>query len=107
MRAVLRRASLRGCTIPMLCALLLPVASSATEIWNPDQPQEGEWDLAPRKIWEVDRVAGEAFGIPAELRVMKDGTCVFHDFQKHISHILDGAGGFNELKSASTKPSAS
>jgi hypothetical protein len=58
-----------------------------------DEPQRGEWDFAPQKIWEVNRAGDTAFGRPAELRVAADGTLYCHDFDQQVSHIFapDGA----------------
>ncbi len=77
-----------------LGSLLSPAFTIAAEVSNADRPLAGDWDLNPRQAWAVSAIDDEQFGRPAELRVMKDGTVFFHDFQQHISHILDRDGTF-------------
>jgi hypothetical protein len=61
---------------------------------NTDEPVYGRWDFAPRLLWQVAELQGQAFAIPAELRVSADGTLFLRDFSKNLSFVMDADGGF-------------
>jgi hypothetical protein len=45
------------------------------------------------KVWELQKVGEDELLRPAEPRVADDGTLYFHDFERHLSYIIDGDGG--------------
>lgn len=63
-------------------------AASPAEVRNADRPARGEWSFSPRQIWSVDQAGGQPLQRPAELRVLADGTSVFHDFDAAVSHVF-------------------
>ena len=75
-----------------LAALLLALPAGAAEVRNADRPLNGDWSFSPRLRWAVDQAAGQVFENPGELRVLEDGTCVFHDFGPQVSHIFTPDG---------------
>ena len=54
------------------------------------EPQQ--WSFEPNKVWEIHQIAGEDLLRPAEPRIADDGTLYFHDFERHLSYIVDGDG---------------
>jgi hypothetical protein len=76
----------------ILAALLLAVPARATEVHNTDHPLIGNWDFSPRLLWSADRAESLAFENPGELRVLEDGTSVFRDFGRGVSHIFTPDG---------------
>ena len=44
------------------------------------------------KVWELQKVGEDELLRPAEPRVADDGTLYFHDFERHLSYIIDGDG---------------
>jgi len=79
-----------------LCFILIILFafSAFAQVRNEDNPLKGEWNFNPEKVWEIDRADEEPFAMPAELRVSRDGTIVFRDFMKNISHIFDQNGKY-------------
>lgn len=51
-----------------------------------------EWAFQTQKVWEINQVGEDSLLRPAEPRVADDGTLYFHDFERHLSYILDGDG---------------
>ena len=51
-----------------------------------------EWDFAAEKVWEISRIGGDELLRPAEPRIGDDGTLYFHDFERHLSYIVDAQG---------------
>ena len=51
-----------------------------------------EWAFEMEKVWEIQRIGEDDFLRPAEPRVADDGTLYFHDFERHLSYIVDGDG---------------
>jgi hypothetical protein len=44
------------------------------------------------KVWELQQIAEDELLRPAEPRVADDGTLYYHDFERHLSYIIDGDG---------------
>jgi hypothetical protein len=44
------------------------------------------------KVWELQQIGEDELLRPAEPRVGDDGTLYFHDFERHLSYIIDGDG---------------
>lgn len=59
---------------------------------NPNVPSRGTWDFAMQKTWEIDRIGDELLTKPGELRVAKDGSLFFHDFENHVSYAVNRNG---------------
>lgn len=78
----------------MILLRLVCISMLTGQVKNKDNPQKGEWDFNPQKIWEVDHAEGEKFSIPVELRVLDDGTVTFSDFANQKSYIFDGNGKY-------------
>ncbi len=57
-----------------------------------DESVVREWDFEAKKIWEVRQIGGDELLRPAEPRIADDGTLYFHDFERHVSYIIDGDG---------------
>ncbi len=57
-----------------------------------DTPEKGVWDFAPVPVWSFDHTGADTLGRIAEPRVSGDGRLYFHDFDRHISYILDENG---------------
>jgi hypothetical protein len=79
-------------TLFAVLALALPVPPDPLR--NADHPLLGSWDFSPRLVWSSDQAEGQDFGRPGELRVMEDGTCVFHDFNRQVSYIFGPKGEY-------------
>jgi len=45
-----------------------------------------------QKIWEIQQLGEDELLRPAEPRVAYDGTLYCHDFERHLSYIIDGDG---------------
>lgn len=71
-----------------------PSSASPESATNPDKPVNGVWDFAPQLLWQVTELEGQALAVPAELRVMTDGTLFFRDFPRDLSFVLDADGNF-------------
>jgi hypothetical protein len=51
-----------------------------------------KWPFKMEKIWEIDRIGEDELLRPAEPRVADDGTLYYHDFERHLSYIIDDHG---------------
>jgi len=51
-----------------------------------------EWAFETEKAWEIQQIGEDELLRPAEPRVADDGTLYFHDFERHLSYIIDGDG---------------
>jgi hypothetical protein len=51
-----------------------------------------EWTFKLEKVWEIQRMGEDRLLRPAEPRVADDGTLYCHDFERHLSYIIDGDG---------------
>ncbi|UCC43336.1 MAG: hypothetical protein JSU65_09330 [Candidatus Zixiibacteriota bacterium] len=51
-----------------------------------------EWAFEMEKVWEIQHIGEDKLLRPAEPRVADDGTLYFHDFERHLSYIIDGDG---------------
>jgi hypothetical protein len=57
-----------------------------------DMSATREWAFEMEKVWEIQQIGEDEFLRPAEPRVADDGTLYFHDFERHLSYIIDGDG---------------
>ena len=51
-----------------------------------------EWAFEMEKVWEIQQIGEDELLRPAEPRVADDGTLYYHDFERHLSYIIDGDG---------------
>jgi len=51
-----------------------------------------KWTFEMEKVWEIQRIGEDELLRPAEPRIADDGTLYFHDFERHVSYIIDGEG---------------
>lgn len=51
-----------------------------------------EWKFQTQKIWEINQVGEDSLLRPAEPRIADDGTLYIHDFERHLSYIIDSTG---------------
>lgn len=63
---------------------------------NPDKPSKGQWDLSPRKVWQVDR-AGEDVFCRVEIAVAEEGTLYIHDWRNRCIYMFDNSGTFKRV----------
>jgi hypothetical protein len=82
-------------TILLLLVFSLAVGLvRGTEIYvNPDKPLKGQWDLNPRKVWQVDRAGDDVFS-QLELVVAEDGTLYARDWRSRSIYMFDNNGAF-------------
>jgi len=71
-----------------LPALLFP------DIRNRDKPLNGEWNFRLEKVWEVEKVGGDVFGLPFTLTVAEDERLYVFDPKNEKNYILDKDGAF-------------
>ena len=57
-----------------------------------DMSAPQEWTFEMEKVWEVKQVGEDELLRPAEPRVADNGTLYCHDFERHLSYIIDGDG---------------
>lgn len=51
-----------------------------------------EWAFDMEKVWEIQQAGEDQLSRPAEPRIADDGTLYFHDFDSHLSYIVDSNG---------------
>jgi len=73
--------------IALLVALAVGGCQQAVET-----PSAREWAFNPQKVWEMQQVGEDRLLRPAEPRLADDGTLYFHDFERHLSYIVDPDG---------------
>jgi len=57
-----------------------------------DMSATREWAFEMEKVWEIQQVGEDELLRPAEPRIADDGTLYCHDFERHLSYIIDGDG---------------
>lgn len=57
-----------------------------------DEVETKEWAFQMEKVWEIEKAGDDSLLRPAEPRVADDGTLYFHDFERHLSYIIDNDG---------------
>lgn len=57
-----------------------------------DMSAAREWAFEMEKVWEIQQIGEDELLRPAEPRVADDGTLYVHDFERHLSYIIDGDG---------------
>ncbi len=57
-----------------------------------DMSAAQEWAFEMEKVWEIQQIGEDELLRPAEPRVADDGTLYCHDFERHLSYIIDGDG---------------
>ena len=60
---------------------------------NLDNPLKGQWNLNPRKVWQVDH-AGEDVFSRLEIVAAEDGTLYVHDWRSQCIFLFDNNGTF-------------
>ncbi|MEW6368651.1 MAG: hypothetical protein AB1714_28820 [Acidobacteriota bacterium] len=74
----------------VVCAGVAAAAYAGTA--DSAKPLKGEWDFAPVKVWFFNRAGADTLKRPGEPRVASDGKLYFHDFERHLSYIVDEKG---------------
>ena len=59
-----------------------------------DNSAAREWAFETEKVWVINQVGEDPLLRPAEPRVADDGTLYFHDFDRHMSYIIDNDNQF-------------
>ncbi|MCU0640310.1 MAG: hypothetical protein MUF59_10660, partial [Candidatus Krumholzibacteria bacterium] len=72
-------------------AVAVPV-SSLSGGTRSGTPAKGVWDFAPVAVWSFDLAGNDTLRHVAEPRVSDEGRLYFHDFDRHLSYILDENG---------------
>jgi hypothetical protein len=76
--------------LPVITSVFVVICSSyATES---DDPPALKWTFQMEKTWEIQQIGGDELLRPAEPRVADDGTLYWHDFERHLSYIVDSDG---------------
>jgi len=57
-----------------------------------DRSAAREWAFELEKVWEIQQIADDELLRPAEPRVADDGTLYYHDFDRHLSYVVDRNG---------------
>jgi len=84
-------------TIFLLLVLSLAVGlvrGTVTTV-NPDKPLKGQWNLNPRKVWQVDHAGDDVFS-RVEIAVSQDGTLYAHDWRNKCIYRFDNNGTFKQ-----------
>ena len=50
------------------------------------------WLFETEKVWEISQIGNDELLRPAEPRIADDGTLYIHDFERHLSYIIDSDG---------------
>lgn len=76
---------------PMLLALLSIVVIIMCDgcAQKSETSAAQEWAFKMEKVWEIQRIGEDELQRPAEPRVAVDGTLYIHDFERHLSYIVD------------------
>ena len=74
----------------MFNLILVMMCGSCTRETAKTTPQE--WPFELQKVWEIQQIGGDQLLRPAEPRIADDGTLYLHDFERHLSYIIDGDG---------------
>ena len=59
-----------------------------------------EWAFEMEKVWELQQIGEDELLRPGEPRVADDGTLYCHDFERHLSYIIDGDGNAVSMTSS-------
>lgn len=51
-----------------------------------------QWTFQMEKVWEIQKIGEDRLLRPAEPRIADDGTLYFHDFERHLSYIINRDG---------------
>jgi len=57
-----------------------------------DRSASQEWAFEMEKVWEIQQIGEDELLRPAEPRIADDGTLYIHDFERHLSYIVNGDG---------------
>jgi len=60
---------------------------------NQDKPSKGQWDLNPRKVWQVNRAGDDVFS-RLEIAAAENGTLYVHDWRNQCIYMFDNNGAF-------------
>jgi len=53
-----------------------------------DTSSTREWAFEMEKVWEIQERGEDELRRPGEPRIADDGTLYYHDFERHLSHII-------------------
>lgn len=59
---------------------------------EPEISAPREWAFQMEKIWEIQQIGEDELLRPAEPRAADDGTLYLHDFERHLSYVIDSDG---------------
>jgi len=77
----------------LVFSLAVGLLRGTETIVNPDKPLKGQWDLNPRKVWQVDRAGDDVFS-RVEIAAAEDGTLYVHDWRNRCIYLFDNNGTF-------------
>jgi hypothetical protein len=79
---------------PKLSTLATMVVATmiCTHCYGSDTSDPTQWDFGMQKVWEIQQIGEDELLRPAEPRIADDGTLYLHDFERHVSYIIDGDG---------------
>jgi hypothetical protein len=72
-------------------AAAAPVSSRSGESRS-GAPVKGGWDFAPVQVWSFGLAGNDTLRHVAEPRISGDGRLYLHDFDRHLSYIIDENG---------------
>ena len=77
----------------LVFSLAVGLVRGTETIVNPDKPSKGQWDLNPKKIWQVDRAGDDVFS-RVEIAAAEDETLYIHDWRNQCIYMIDNNGAF-------------
>jgi hypothetical protein len=77
----------------LVFSLAVGLVRGTETIVNPDKPSKGQWDLNPKKIWQVDRAGDDVFS-RVEIAAAEDETLYIHDWRNQCIYMIDNNGTF-------------
>ena len=77
--------------IVLLIILILLVFALEAEVKNPDSPLKGEWNLMPKKLWEVSELDGNPIVFPM-ITVSENEVLYIFDEKFAVNYSLDKDG---------------
>lgn len=75
--------------VPATTLVVMMAGGSAGQF---DMSAAREWAFEMEKVWEIRKIGDDELLRPAEPRIADDGTLYCHDFERHLSYIIDGDG---------------
>jgi hypothetical protein len=76
----------------LVLSMAVVVSVCGCQAGPPEVSTPQEWAFEAEKVWEIHQVGDDELLRPAEPRVADDGTLFIHDFERHVSYIVDKDG---------------